>query len=118
MSVSMMTVIMWWPLTTVASAGLARPFIVMILAAIILKEYVTYEQIGFLMMTLTGAMVMIFNSPIGENESVRIAALGSASYLAYVMLFVNPLCSAFGGILMRRLRKLSNLTVSCYTNLS
>ena len=41
-----------------------------------------------------------------------------ASALAYVMLFTNPLLGAGGAVLMRKLRKLSNMTVSCYMNLS
>ena len=109
---------MWWPLTTVASAALLSPFMAMILSAIFLKEFATYEQVGFLLMTLIGAIVMIFYTPESEEESLRIAALGSASVLAYVLLFLNPFVGAAGAVLMRKLRKLSNMTVSCYFNLS
>ena len=55
--------ILWWPLTTVASSLLVQPFMVMLLSGIFLKEYSTYQQIGFLVMTLIGAMIMILYTP-------------------------------------------------------
>ena len=65
-----------------------------------------------------GASVMIIYSPESDTESSRIAALGSASYIAYIFLFGEPFGHALGQVLMRKLRNLSNMTVSCYTNLS
>ena len=47
----------------------------------------------------------------------RIAALGSASFVTYLLLFSEPLGFAVGQVMNRKLRKLSNLTVSAYSNL-
>ena len=53
-----------------------------------------------------------------ESEQGRLATLGSASFLAYLLLLGEPFGMAFGQVMMRKLRNLSNMTVSCYTNLS
>ena len=108
MGLLLYSVIMWWPLSTVAAASLATPFMVMILACLFLKEYATFEQIGFLIITLVGATVMVFYTPDNEEESARKDALGSASFLAYISLFLFAFCVAGGSVITRRLRKLSN----------
>ena len=46
------------------------------------------------------------------------ASLGTAGFLAYFYLFGEPLGMAVGQVMLRKLRNLSNMTVSCYTNLS
>ena len=46
------------------------------------------------------------------------AELGSATFVAYIYLFGEPFSMSCGQILTRKLRNLSNMTVSCYTNLS
>ena len=61
---------------------------------------------------------MIIFQPETETESARIATLGAASFLAYIYLFGEPFGHALGQVLMRRLRNLSNMTVSCYINLT
>ena len=62
--------------------------------------------------------MVIFNSEINESDEARYDSLGSASFVAYLMLIGEPLVAALGMVLMRSLRKLSNMTVSCYANLS
>ena len=109
---------MYWPITTCATARLACPFFTLILACIFLREFSTRTQYIYLGLTLSGAAVVILNTPESESEMARVAELGGATILAYFLLFGEPLSMSIGQVLMRKLRKLSNWTVSCYTNLS
>lgn len=110
--------VLYWPLSTLSAARLSAPFFVLILAFIFLRELATKAQLVFLAFTLTGAAIMILNSPYSESDAERVAELGSATYLAYIFLFGETFGAAVGQVLMRKLRDLSNMTVSCYTNIS
>ena len=90
----------------------------LVLACIFLREFATRTEYIYLSLTLTGAALVIANTPESENEETRIAELGSAAFIAYVTLFGEPFSMSVGQVLMRKLRTLSNWTVSCYTNLS
>ena len=82
---------MYWPLTTQAAAALAAPFLVVVLAYLILREIATMRIVFFLALTLTGACMIIFNSTVDAKDKARVAELGSASLLAYLVLFGIPL---------------------------
>ena len=62
--------------------------------------------------------MIIFNSETSDLDNTRMASLGSASFIAYLVLFGEPMIVAVGQVLTRSLRRLSNMTVSCYTNFS
>ena len=87
---------MYWPLSTTAAANLATPFLVVILAYLILKELATLKIVIFLILTLAGACMIIFNSTVSAADNARIVALGSASLLAYLVLFGIPFIHALG----------------------
>ena len=70
------------------------------------------------MVTLGGAILIVYNSETSEEETVRITALGSASFITYLLLFSEPFMFALGQVLNRKLRKLSNITVTIYSNLA
>ena len=112
------TSVMFWPLTITAAARLTAPFVVLVLSSIFLREYASKTTLLLLVLTLSGASMIVFSSPISEEDYARIAALGSASFMAYVFLFGEPFLTGVGQVLMRGLRQLSNKTVSCYTNLA
>lgn len=111
------TSVMYWPLTVTASARLAAPVLTIMLACVFLREFATKLELLYLAITLSGAIMIVIYSPISEEDQVRMQALGSASFLAYVYLFGDPFGMAVGQVLLRRLRKLSDMTVSCYQNL-
>ena len=83
--------VMYWPLSTQAAASLASPFLVVILAYLILREVATVQTVFFLSLTLAGACMIVFNASANAEDNARIAALGSASVLAYIVLFGLPL---------------------------
>ena len=108
---------MFWPLTALAAARLAAPFIVIVLSCIFLREYATRTQLFFLFSTLSGAVLIVAAQPEGAADEERIATLGAASFAAYLYLFGEPFGMAVGQVLMRKLKNLSNMTISCYTKL-
>ena len=83
--------VMYWPLSTQAAASLASPFLVVILAWLFLRELATLQTVFFLSLTLTGACMIVFNSSANAEDNARIVALGSASLIAYLVLFGLPL---------------------------
>ena len=85
---------MYWPLSTQAAASLAAPFLVVILAYLILRELTTAQTVLFLTITVIGACMIIFNSTANSEDNARIVELGSASFLAYLVLFGLPLMQA------------------------
>ena len=48
------------------------------------------------MLTVAGAVMIVFNSEASVEDAARIASLGSVTFLAYVVLFGEPLAMAFG----------------------
>lgn len=65
-----------------------------------------------------GAVLIIYFTPESENEVSRVAELGAATFVVYLLLLGGPFSISVGQVLTRALRNLSNMTVSCYTNLS
>ena len=90
------TSVMYWPLTTTASVRLAAPLMTILLAAIFLKEFATKPQLFFLFLTMGGAVMIVMSTPVSAEDSARMATLGSASFLAYIYLFGDPLGMAIG----------------------
>ena len=102
------TSIMYWPLTTTAAARLFAPLMVIILSYFFLRESTNLRTVGFLAITLAGACLIIFNTPENLEEAARIATLGSASFIAYIILIGEPICMSIGQVLLRKLRELGN----------
>ena len=109
---------MYWPLTTASAARLAIPFMTFILACVILQEFAQPRVLIYTVLIVSFASMIIFNTESSDLDNTRIEALGSASIVAYLVLFGEPMIVACGQVLTRSLRRLSNMTVSCYTNLS
>ena len=61
--------------------------------------------------------MVIFNTETSEHDDTRLASLGSASFVAYLALIGEPFIVAIGQVLLRSMRELNNMTVSCYSNI-
>ena len=109
---------MYWPITTCAAARLSTPLFTILLSWVFLKEYATPMQLFLLGLSMYGAVLIITNSPKNEFDVARTAELGAATFAAYIYLIGEPFTQSVGQVLTRKLRNLSEMTVSCYTNLS
>ena len=64
---------MYWPLVTQAAARLSAPFMAFILACLVLQEFANLRTIFYLMLTVTGAAMIVFNSEASDEDSARIS---------------------------------------------
>ena len=62
------TSVMYWPLTVTAAARLTTPFVVLVLSGIFLREYATTTTLLLLVLTLSGASMIVFGSPVSKED--------------------------------------------------
>ena len=96
---------------------LSAPLITLILAWLYLGEVASRSELLYLSLTLVGAAMVIFYPSEDDEKVTRVAQLGSASFIAYLILIAEPLSRAVAQVLTRRLRNIGPQTTTTYTNI-
>ena len=107
-------ILKYFSLTVCQVAKTAAPFISLILAWFILNERTSCGRFALLTIACTGAFLVMFGAKpdIDSASSIQVESM----LIPTVMLILSPLGPASGSILMRLLKRLSEMTVSCWTN--
>ena len=93
------------PLTIIAMANNCSPFLVMVLALLILKEKASCVSVSATLIAIVGASIVVF----GANDDTKKQNISLA--IIYLLLTLNPILKASGTILLRILKKLDSSTV-------
>ena len=102
------------PMTIIAIVNNMSPLIAVVLAYFILKEKLKCFEILMIVLTLAGICVVVIFG--GSSETATTSTL--ITVLLYITLAINPFLTAGGTIVMRKMKKFHDATVSWYLNWS
>lgn len=106
------------PMTIIGIFNNLGPLIAIILAYLILKEKIAKWTIFMMFLTVSGVLFVVLTSNEDSGSETQKQAHGTGLVIVYVLLLFNPILGAGGTIIMRKMKKFHDATVSFYLSWS
>ena len=121
----MIAALKYFTMTTFSVLFNTAPILTVFFGAVCLKENVTANDYLVVLLGFIAVIIIIYGIFSQEEDktdihkdSKKFAQSNHFNMLAFISLIATPLLQSSGSIIVRRMRKLNENTLSCYSNIA